>query len=57
MDKDGTVVGESGTVGYAAPEVLLRTITDCRADIYSLGVVFYILLTGGSSNDVLDLVS
>ena len=57
MSKDGTVVGESGTVGYAAPEVLLRTITDCRADIYSLGVVFYILLTGGSTDDVLSLVS
>ena len=35
-----------GTTGYTAPEVLCEQIADERADIFSLGVVFYELLTG-----------
>jgi serine/threonine-protein kinase len=36
----------SGTSGYMAPEVLLEGQADERADIFSLGVVFYEALTG-----------
>ena len=35
-----------GTRGYVAPEVLLGMAPDERADIFSLGVVFYEALTG-----------
>lgn len=38
-----------GTVAYAAPEQLRPgVVVDCRSDIYSLGCVFYYLLTGQS---------
>ncbi len=51
-----------GTPGYMAPEVLREEATDTRADIFSLGVVFYEMLTGkhpfgtGKSVSVLDRV-
>lgn len=35
-----------GTVGYAAPEQYGDTQTDSRADIYSVGVLINVLLTG-----------
>lgn len=35
-----------GTVGYAAPEQFGLSQTDARADIYSLGVLMNVILTG-----------
>lgn len=43
VDRAGTF---SGTPAYMAPEILLRKPADGRADIFSLGIVFYESLTG-----------
>jgi tetratricopeptide (TPR) repeat protein len=41
-----TVAGFVGTMGYAAPEQCLGQAVDARADIFSLGVVMFEMLTG-----------
>jgi serine/threonine protein kinase/tetratricopeptide (TPR) repeat protein len=43
VDRSGTF---AGTPAYMSPEVLLERAPDGRADIFSLGVVFYEVLTG-----------
>ena len=43
IDRAGTF---AGTPAYMAPEVLMEVAPDGRADIFSLGVVFYEVLTG-----------
>ncbi len=44
---DTTREPRGGTPGYIAPEVLMNRGIDGRADIFSLGVVFYEALSGG----------
>ncbi|HSN26410.1 MAG TPA: serine/threonine-protein kinase [Kofleriaceae bacterium] len=42
---DGRSFKVQGKYGYMAPEVLLREAFDCRADVFSVGVVAWELLT------------
>ena len=43
VDRAGAM---AGTPAYMSPEVLLEKVPDGRADVFSLGVVFYEALTG-----------
>merc|ERR1719215_94115 len=41
----------AGSPGYVAPEILRKQEHDSRADLYSLGVLIWVLLTGGLRSD------
>jgi len=46
----GTYPKIYGTIGYYAPEILaMREMFDCRADVYSAGLVFFSMLSGESA--------
>lgn len=40
-----------GTVGYASPEQFGFRQTDCRADLYAMGVLLNVMVTGGFPNE------
>ena len=35
-----------GSPGYVAPELLREEGYNCQADVFSAGVIFYVILTG-----------
>jgi calcium/calmodulin-dependent protein kinase I len=43
--KDGSQFTRCGSPGYVAPEILNNLGYGCKVDIFSLGVIMYILLT------------
>ncbi|KPJ72974.1 hypothetical protein AMJ52_04545, partial [candidate division TA06 bacterium DG_78] len=44
-------VEQAGTLGYIAPEVFKGINIDCRADLYSLGIIIYEIITGTNPED------
>ncbi|CAD8067478.1 unnamed protein product [Paramecium primaurelia] len=45
-DKNEYLFSQCGTPGYVAPEILLGHSYDFKVDVYSLGLVLYLILTG-----------
>ena len=38
----------AGSAGYTSPQMLLGEPYDCRTDVWSLGVVLFVMLVGGN---------
>jgi two-component system response regulator HydG len=49
-------IEQAGTLGYIAPEVFKGIDIDSRADLYSLGVIIYEIVTGEKPKDSPDLI-
>ena len=45
-ESEQPIYKKCGTPGYVAPEIFKTKMYDCKVDIYSLGIVFYILVYG-----------
>ena len=56
LEEEEAFIENAGTLGYKAPEILLRQPSDFKSDIWSLGCILYDLICGempfvGSSVD------
>lgn len=45
-DKQQLMSTNVGTLGYQAPEILQNQKYDCACDVWSLGIVLYVMLCG-----------
>ena len=46
LEEDECFVHDAGTVGYKAPEIVLKEPSDFKSDIWSLGCILYEQLSG-----------
>lgn len=61
IDEEEYCCQSCGSTGFLAPEVITDKVYDGRCDVFSVGVIFYMLLTGdapifgGNFEDILEL--
>ena len=46
LEDDEFFVANTGTLGYMAPELVLKQPSEFKVDIWSLGVILYEILSG-----------
>ena len=44
LERDEYIITRAGTVGFMAPEIVLRQPSNQKQDIWSLGIIFYALI-------------